>query len=52
MAAEFILVFFALPALFAVVHVPGGPIPELLVLTVAVPFCMGRFLYHGTHFAS
>lgn len=36
MIAEFILVFFALPVLFAFVHVPGGPIPVLLLLTALV----------------
>ena len=32
------LVFLALPAAFAFVRIPGGPIPVLLVLTVAVAF--------------
>jgi membrane protease YdiL (CAAX protease family) len=42
MVAEFILLFVVLPVLFAFVKVPGGPIPVLLVLTVAVAFYLRR----------
>ncbi|WP_432841150.1 CPBP family intramembrane glutamic endopeptidase [Dactylosporangium sp. CA-092794] len=42
MVAEFIVVFVALPALFAFVHIPGGPIPVLLLLTVVVAFYIRR----------
>ncbi|MFB9442786.1 CPBP family intramembrane metalloprotease [Dactylosporangium vinaceum] len=42
MVAEFILVFFALPVAFAFVKIPGGPIPILLVLCIAVAFSFRR----------
>ncbi|WP_432992804.1 CPBP family intramembrane glutamic endopeptidase [Dactylosporangium sp. CA-233914] len=42
MVAEFILVFFVLPVLFAFVKIPGGPIPILLVLTIVVAFYFRR----------
>ncbi|WP_433060466.1 CPBP family intramembrane glutamic endopeptidase [Dactylosporangium sp. CS-033363] len=42
MVAEFILVFFVLPVAFAFVKIPGGPIPILLVLTIAVAFYFRR----------
>ncbi|MET7397750.1 CPBP family intramembrane glutamic endopeptidase [Dactylosporangium sp. NPDC005572] len=42
MAAEFIIIFFVLVGLFAVVDIPGGPIPVLLVLTVVVAFYFRR----------
>jgi membrane protease YdiL (CAAX protease family) len=42
MIAEFMLVFVALPVAFAFVHVPGGPIPVLLLLTIAVVFYVRR----------
>ncbi|MFG2039729.1 CPBP family intramembrane glutamic endopeptidase [Dactylosporangium sp. NPDC048998] len=42
MVAEFMLVFVALPVLFAFVKVPGGPIPILLLLTVVVAFYVRR----------
>ncbi|MGI5239138.1 CPBP family intramembrane glutamic endopeptidase [Dactylosporangium sp. CA-139066] len=42
MVAEFILVFVALPVAFAFVHVPGGPIPVLLLLTTAVVWYIRR----------
>ncbi|MFB9182375.1 CPBP family intramembrane glutamic endopeptidase [Dactylosporangium sucinum] len=42
MAAEFIIIFFVLVGLFAVVDIPGGPIPVLLLLTVAVAFYFRR----------
>ncbi|MEV6926579.1 CPBP family intramembrane glutamic endopeptidase [Dactylosporangium sp. NPDC051485] len=42
MAAEFILLFVALPVAFAFVHVPGGPIPILLLLTIGVVWYFRR----------
>ncbi|UWP79366.1 CPBP family intramembrane glutamic endopeptidase [Dactylosporangium fulvum] len=42
LAVEFGLVFFVLVGLFALVRVPGGPIPALLVLTVVVAFYFRR----------
>ncbi|MFI5912509.1 CPBP family intramembrane glutamic endopeptidase [Dactylosporangium sp. NPDC051541] len=42
MVAEFILVFVVLPVAFAFVKIPGGPIPILLVLCIAVAFYFRR----------
>lgn len=42
MVAEFIVVFVALPVAFAFFHVPGGPIPVLLLLTIGVVWYIRR----------